>query len=71
MLLYNYHRLEASGSVHLSKYKVKSTITLDNQGATSSGTTEIFEINTDGFYLDNTFLDQMTPSTNPIIILDS
>lgn len=66
VLGYSIYRERITNSVSLSVNKPIFTITLDNQNATTAGTTVIYEKYDTGFYLDNTALTQMTTSTNAI-----
>ena len=43
-------------------------LTLNNQGATTAGTSTIYEKFGDGYYLDSSFTNQMTNSMNAIMI---
>lgn len=56
------------GTLSLLKYSPTLTITLDNQSATTPGTTTIYEKYSRGYYLDNSLENLMTTSTNGITI---
>ena len=53
------------GSINLKKHSIY-TITLDNQSATTAGTTKIYEKYGTGYYLDSNLTNQMTTSANGI-----
>ena len=60
--------LGIGGNVSVLKYKPLFTITLDNQSATTSGTTSIYQKYSVGYFLDNNLQNQMTTSNNPITV---
>ena len=60
--------LGIGGTLSFLGYKPTLTITLDNQSATTPGTTSIYEKYSVGYYLDNTLQIQMSTSNNSITI---
>ena len=60
--------LGIGGTLTLLKYKPIFTITLNNQNATTPGTTVIYQKYSVGYFLDNNLQNQMTTSTNPITV---
>ena len=60
--------LGVGGTLSFLGYKPLLTITLDNQSATTPGTTVIYEKLSRGYYLDNSFENLMTTSTNGITV---
>ena len=60
--------LGVGGTLSFLGYKPTLTISLDNQSATTPGTTSIYEKYSVGYYLDNTLQSEMTTSNNSITI---
>ena len=55
-----------TAQANFTKEAEKYTITLDNKGAPTAGTTAIYEKYNTGIYLDSSLTKVMTTSTNPI-----
>ena len=60
--------LGIGGTLTLLKYKPTFTITLNNQSATTPGTTTIYEKYSIGYFLDNALQNQMSTSNNLITV---
>ncbi len=59
---------QIGGTISLAKYQIKATITLNSTGATTPGTTKIYEVASLGFFLDSSYQNEMTTSSNPITV---